>query len=138
METIGALNERQPTWVPTASANEVTGKIRGLSKRSQMAQGQDRSLQELLEDFKKNADHNDPEQLKLLEVIQKETNRLNQIRGVWNAPSTHRDWNDLKAVGKEQAPLAIEAYREYKQNLQGKAGKKLLPSPASNTESTSR
>jgi hypothetical protein len=49
--------------------------------------------------------------LQLLEVIQKETNRLNQIRGVWNAPSTHRDWNDLKAVGKEQAPLAIEAYR---------------------------
>ena len=38
---------------------------------SQMAQGQDRSLQELLEDFKKNADHNDPEQLKVIESFRR-------------------------------------------------------------------
>jgi hypothetical protein len=36
-----------------------------------MAQGQDRSLQELLEDFKKNADHNDPEQLKVIESFRR-------------------------------------------------------------------
>ncbi len=49
--------------------------------------------------------------VQLLEVMRNETNRINQLRGVWNTPSTYRDWNNLKITGQEQAPLAIEAYR---------------------------
>lgn len=46
--------------------------------------------------------------------MREETRKLQQVRGQWNVPTTHRDWNDPRTAVKEQAPLAVEEYRSVK------------------------
>lgn len=56
--------------------------------------------------------------LQLLEQMKQHTRQLARLRGEWDRPSVHRDWNDPKATRNEQPPLQIEAFRyTWKMNL---------------------
>ncbi len=74
--------------------------------------------------FESMIDKNDPDQVKMLEEIKEHTRRLHQLRGDWNKPSTHRNWNSSKVPELTKAPIEDDSYRY----LFPKKGTSRLPS----------